>query len=159
MILVLLGTQNNSFKRLLEEVEKCIENKIIKEEVIVQAGATKYETKNMKIFDMISIDEMDKLLEQANLVITHGGVGSIIGAIKKEKKVIAVPRLHKYKEHVNDHQLDIIKAFSKKGYIKGIENVEELRKAIEEIDDFTPNKFKSNTNNIIEIIEKFIEEN
>ncbi len=159
MILVLLGTQNNSFKRLLEEIEKCIENKIIKEEVIVQAGATKYETKNMKIFDMISIDEMDKLLEQANLVITHGGVGSIIGAIKKKKKVIAVPRLHKYKEHVNDHQLDIIKAFSKKGYIKGIENVEELRKAIEEIDDFSPNKFKSNTNNIIEIIEKFIEEN
>ena len=86
MILVLLGTQNNSFKRLLEEIEKCIENKIIKEEVIVQAGATKYETKNMKIFDMISIDEMDKLLEQANLVITHGGVGSIIGAIKKKKK-------------------------------------------------------------------------
>ena len=36
MILVLLGTQNNSFSRLLEEVERCINSNIIKEEVIVQ---------------------------------------------------------------------------------------------------------------------------
>ena len=58
MILVLLGTQNNSFHRLLEEVEKNIKNKTIQEEVIVQAGYTKFESKNMKIIDLMSKEEL-----------------------------------------------------------------------------------------------------
>ena len=37
MILVLLGTQNNSFHRLLEELDKLVEKKIIDEKIIVQA--------------------------------------------------------------------------------------------------------------------------
>ena len=49
MILVMLGTQKNSFKRLLEEIEKCLENKIINEEVIVQAGGTKYNSNKMVV--------------------------------------------------------------------------------------------------------------
>ena len=53
MILVLLGTQNNSFRRLLEEIDKLIEKKIIKEEVIVQSGYTKYDSENMKVFSLI----------------------------------------------------------------------------------------------------------
>ena len=65
MILILLGTQNNSFHRLLEEVQKCIDNGTIKEEVIVQAGNTKFESKNMKIFDMIEAKKL-KELEKEN---------------------------------------------------------------------------------------------
>ena len=86
MILVMLGTQNNSFHRLLEEIDKLIEEKIIKEEVIVQAGYTKYETKNMKIIDLIPKEELEELQDKADLIITHGGVGSIISSIEKEKK-------------------------------------------------------------------------
>ena len=55
MVLVLLGTQNNSFERLLKEVEKCIEQNIISEEVIVQAGFTKFKSNKMKILDMVSM--------------------------------------------------------------------------------------------------------
>ena len=62
MILVLLGTQNNSFHRLLEEIDKLIKNKVIDEEVVVQAGYTKYESNNMKIFDFeLSEDEMARI--------------------------------------------------------------------------------------------------
>ena len=93
MILVLLGTQNNSFYRLLEEIDKLISENIINEEVIVQNGYTKYETQNMKLIDFVSKEELEKLLENADLIITHGGVGSIIMSIKKGKKVIAIPRL------------------------------------------------------------------
>ena len=50
MILVLLGTQNNSFHRLLEKLESLIDSAIIKEDVVVQAGYTKFETNKMKIF-------------------------------------------------------------------------------------------------------------
>lgn len=74
MILVLLGTQNNSFHRLLEEIDKLIKQKIIQEEVIVQAGYTKYQSENMKIFDLIPNEELEKYQNQASLIITHGGV-------------------------------------------------------------------------------------
>lgn len=157
MILVLLGTQNNSFHRLLEKIDKLIEECIIKEEVIVQAGYTKYESKNMKIFDLISGEKLEKYQKQADLIITHGGVGSIISSIKKGKKVIAIPRLHKYEEHVNDHQKEIVEVFDKKGYIIGISDVEELKQAIEKSKDFIPNTYKQDNQKMLKIIGDFID--
>ena len=159
MILVMLGTQNNSFHRLLEEIDKLIKERKIKEEVIVQAGYTKYESINMKIFDFISNDELEQLEQQANCVITHGGVGSIIGSIEKGKKVIAVPRLKQYGEHVNDHQLDIVQSFDKLGYIIGITDVSQLSDALKKIDVFQPKKYVQNTGKIISIIQDFIDNN
>lgn len=159
MILVMLGTQNNSFHRLLEEIDKLIKENVIKEKVIVQAGYTKYDSKNMKIFGLIPQDELEKYQEQADLIITHGGVGSIITSIKKGKKVIAVPRLHKYHEHVNDHQTQIVDDFSNKGYIIGIKDVKQLKDAIIKAQDFVPVKYNESTkddNQIIKIIENFI---
>ena len=88
MILVLLGTQNNSFFRLLDKIEDCINNKLINEEVIVQAGYTSYTSNNMKILDFISEIELNKLVKKADLIITHGGVVSIIYSLKLNKKVI-----------------------------------------------------------------------
>lgn len=159
MILVMLGTQNNSFHRLLEEVDRLIEIGRINEDVIVQAGYTKYESDNMKIIDFVSDDEIEKIEQQADLIITHGGVGSIIGSIEKGKKVIAVPRLKQYGEHVNDHQLDIVESFDKLGYIIGIEDVSQLGEALQRVDKFKPKKYIQNTGNIIKIVEEFIDNN
>ena len=159
MVLILLGTQNNSFHRLLEEIQKNIDKGIIKEEVVVQKGYTKFESENMTIYNQLPIDEINQLIDKANLVITHGGVGSIISSIEKNKKVIAVPRLKKYKEHVNDHQLDIIKSFNDLGYIIGLNTVEELEQALKKIDNFEPKKYVSNTGNVLKIVENFIDNN
>ena len=116
MILVTLGTQDKNFTRLLDAVQKQIDNGNIKDEVIVQAGCTKYESKDMKIFDLIDREEFSELISKCDLLITHGGVGSILTGLKNNKKVIAAARLAKYKEHMNDHQLQIIEKFSKSGY-------------------------------------------
>lgn len=157
MILVMLGTQNNSFHRLLEEIDNLIKKGIIADEVVVQAGYTKYESNNMKIFSLISQEELEELIEKADLVITHGGVGSIISSLKKGKKVIAVPRLHEYQEHVNNHQKEIIETFDKKGYIIGIQDVNQLEEAIEKSKDFIPEKYQSNNKKMLNIIENFID--
>ena len=157
MILVLLGTQHNEFTRLIKEVEKCINTGTIKEKVIVQAGFTKYKSDKMEIFDMISNEKLTKYVDEATLVITHGGVGSIIMALEKGKKVIAVPRLHEFGEHVNDHQRQIIKVFSEKKYLIGIENVDELEDAIKNIAKFEPTKYENNNQKMINIIENYIE--
>ncbi len=157
MILVLLGTQNNSFHRLLEEVEKNIENGIIKEKVVVQSGYTKFESNKMEIIDLMSKEQLEKFQDEAHLIITHGGVGSIVSSIEKGKKVIAVPRKHEYSEHVNNHQEEIVKDFNSKGYIIGIENVEDLGQAIIKSKDFEPKKYQPNNQKMLEILENFIE--
>lgn len=159
MILVLLGTQNNSFHRLLEEIEKNIDSGNIKEEVVVQKGYTKFESKNMTMYTQLPVDELKKLIDKADLIITHGGVGSIITAIEENKRVIAVPRLKKYKEHVNDHQLDIIKSFDDAGYIIGLDSVEKLGEALKKVKDFEPKRYIKNTGNILKIVENFIDNN
>ena len=74
MILVLLGTQNNSFHRLLEKMDELIEKKVIDEKVLVQSGYTKYHSEKMRIFDLIPQDELERYQENADLIITHGGV-------------------------------------------------------------------------------------
>ncbi len=157
MILVLLGTQNNSFHRLLEEIDNLIEKKVINEKVIVQAGYTKYESKNMKIFSLIPQNELNNYQKEANLIITHGGVGSIISSLKIGKKVIAIPRLHEYGEHVNDHQKQIVESFDKKGYIIGINDVSQLENAIKKVANFIPKKYEANNKKMLSIIEQFID--
>lgn len=158
MILVTLGTQDKPFRRLLEEIEKEIDNGDIKDKVVVQAGCTKYNTDKMEIFDLIPIEEFDKLMKKCDLLITHGGVGSIITGLKNNKKVIAVPRLAKYGEHINDHQTQIIDKFNEAGNIIGIKDVDELATALKKVKDFKPNKYVSNTNKMIELVEKLIDE-
>lgn len=157
MILVMLGTQNNSFHRLLEKLDQLIKNGKIKEEVIVQAGYTRYETKNMKIFDLIPRERLEEYQKKANYIITHGGVGSIISSLKLDKKVIAIPRLHEYHEHVNNHQKEIVDLFEAKGYIIGIQNVDDLQEAIEKIKDFVPVKYNLDNTKMLTIVENFIE--
>ena len=159
MILVMLGTQNNSFHRLLEEVDKNIKDGIITEKVIVQAGYTKYESDNMEIVDFISREKIEKLQQEANLIITHGGVGSIIQSIEKGKKVIAVARLHEYGEHVNNHQKEIVELFNKKDYIIGIDNVEHLKQALEKSEKFIPKKYISDNAKLLKLVDDFINEN
>ncbi|MBQ6498205.1 MAG: GtrA family protein [Bacilli bacterium] len=157
MILVILGTQDKEFPRLLKAVDKAIDKGIIKDKVVVQAGQTKYESKNMEIFDLLPAPEFDKLMDQADLIITHGGAGSILAAIKKHKKIIAAARLEKYKEHHNDHQKQIIGEFAKQGYLLELDNFDDLGKIIKKIDKFKPKRFVSNTQNMIKLIENYIE--
>jgi len=159
MILVTLGTQDKSFKRLLEAIQKQIDKGNIKDEVIVQAGCTKFDSKDMQIFDLIPFDKFDELIKKCDILITHGGVGSIISGLKNGKKVIAAARLKEYREHTNDHQLQIINNFSSNGYILKLDDFDKLDLVLENCKNFKPKKYKSNTNNFVKIIDDFIKNN
>lgn len=153
MILVTLGTQKQPFTRLLD----AIENSKIKDKIIVQAGHTKYDSKKMQIFDFIDYEEMNKLVDEADLIITHGGTGSIVGPLKKNKKVIACPRLKKYGEHVDDHQIQIVEMFSDVGYILKLDENDDIDKLVKEIKNRKMIKFISNTDNFIKSIKEEID--
>lgn len=158
MIFVILGTQDKKFPRLLEALQKQINTGKIskKEEIIVQSGSTKFESKNMKILDYMSVKKFEECIEKADIIICHAGVGTILTALKKGKKIIAAARLKKYGEHVNDHQLQILDNFTKEGYILALEDFEKLDLILKQAKNFTPATFKSNKRYFLKQLEKEI---
>ena len=97
-------------------------------------------------------------MDEATLIITHGGVGSIVSALKKNKKVIVVPRLKKYNEHIDDHQLEIVEEFKKRKHILLNTNLNDLYSDLCNIEYFKPNLYKKDSNRMLYEIDKFISE-
>ena len=153
MIFVVLGTQDKKFDRLLKAVEKLN----IDEEIVIQAGINEIKTdrKNIKILKFIEQEEFSKYMKEARIIICHAGVGTLVEAVKLNKKVIAAARLTKYGEHVNDHQIQILEAFASKGYILPLNNFEDLEDLLKQ--EFKPKKFESNNENFIKKLEEKID--
>ena len=163
MIFVTLGTQDKQFKRLPEKIEKLIKDGKIIDRVIMQVGNTKFESdlksSKLKVIKFLKSKKITQLINDADLIITHGGVGTILEGINLGKKIIAVPRLKKYKEHVNDHQLQIIENFNANGYVIGTRGIDDIEIALERVEDFVPKKYESNNEKFIENLEKYIKNN
>jgi UDP-N-acetylglucosamine transferase subunit ALG13 len=119
--------------RLIDEIDRLIEKGIIKPEMlIIQSGVSK-SSKYARSQEMIAEEEFEKIIMEAECIICHGGTSSIIKALKSSKKVIAVPRRAKYKEHVDDHQLEIVDVFHSQGYIEKLEDIKNLEIVLEDI--------------------------
>lgn len=158
MIFVILGTQDKAFVRLVKEIEELKKDGIIKEKIVIQSGVTKYESDEIEMIDYLSMKEFEKYIKKAKYVITHGGVGSILDALKYNKKVIAIPRLEKYDEHENNHQIQIVEKFDELGYIMDAGNLKRLGNKIMELEKFKPKKFKSNNEEMIKLLVDYIGE-
>ncbi len=158
MIFVTLGTQDKPFLRLIQAVEKQIkEGNIQEEEVVVQAGSTKCESEVMKIIPYMDQNTFDMYMKQANIVITHAGVGTIIQGLHMGKRMIVAPRLAKYGEHVNDHQLQIATNFAKENYILLLSDFEKLNLVLAKAKNFIPKAYKENNQNFISQLEEEIQ--
>ncbi len=157
MILVLLGTQDKPFERILKQIAKEKKEGNIKDKIIAQTGCTNFKDDRIETFDFTSKEKIETLIEKAKIVITHAGVGTITECLNKNKKVIVVPRLKKYGEHTNDHQLQITKEFALKNYVLPLYNVKNLSKTLKDIKSFKPEKYESNNNNFKEKIKMYID--
>ena len=133
MIFITLGSQKFQFNRLLKKVDELIGEGVVKDDVFAQIGASDYKPKNYAYKEFLSREEFVEKTNLCDLIITHGGTGAIIGAIKKGKKVIAIPRLEKYGEHVDDHQLQLLDQFRQLNLIWACKDCEELEYALKEI--------------------------
>jgi len=123
LILVTVGLMYG-FERLVKEMDGIAGR--MDEAVIMQIGDTTYKPKNAIYFRFTSNEGIDRLYEDARVVVCHAGVGSILTALEHGKPVIAVPRRKKYGEHVDDHQLDIAGEMEKEGRITVVHDVGEL---------------------------------
>ena len=157
-IFITLGSQKFQFNRLLKSVDGLCERGTIEaEDVFAQIGYSDYLPKNFNYKKFLDRDEFSAEMGKAEIVITHGGTGAIIGAVKKGKKVIAVPRRAKYGEHVDDHQLQLIKQFDDLNLICPCGDTNELAEAIETVKHTEYSEYESNTNTIVKSIENYIE--
>ena len=106
MIFVTVGTHEQSFKRLIQNVDFLREKGVIKEEVFIQTGFTKdYKPKFCESKDFLEYDKMQEYFNKARIIVTHGGPGSIMTPFKLGKVPVVVPRDPKKSEHVDEHQI------------------------------------------------------
>lgn len=157
MIFVTVGSQKFQFNRLLKAIDDLIEKGDIKEEVFAQTGVSDYQPKNYKYVDFTTREQFNENLDKCDLLITHGGTGVIVNALKKGKKVIAVPRLAKYGEHVDDHQMQLVDEMGKERMIEVCANLEDFSICISDISKKEYRNYSSNTKNILNEIEGFIQ--
>lgn len=156
MIFVVLGTQKFQFNRLLKAVDQLKLSGGLKEDVFAQTGSSDYIPKTFESMDFMSREMFEKKIENADIIITHAGVGTIISAVGKGKKVIVVPRLKKYKEHVDDHQLEIARSFSEQNLVLLCDNINELAEKIEESKIFKFEKYNSQRVSMLSLVRNFI---
>ena len=159
MIFITLGSQKFQFNRLLKAVDEQVANGKINDEIFAQIGASEYRPKNFKFKDFLNRDEFNNWQSKCDIVIAHGGTGAIIGAVKKGKKVIAVPRLKKYGEHVDDHQLQLVGQFRELNLLCECCDCDVLWEAVEKVKRTEYESYRSNTDKIIESIEEFLVKN
>ena len=159
MIFVCLGTQIFQMNRLLVELDRLIEKGVITEPVFAQIGKSDYRPKHYEYRDFIDPEEYQRRVDEADLIITHGGTGAIVKALKSGKQMIAVPRLFCYHEHENDHQLQIVDFFASQGYLLKAQEMDELEGAILELRIHPITKRFVGDGCVGELIDDFIDRN
>lgn len=156
MIFITLGSQKFQFDRLLKAVDQLVADGTVTEKVFAQTGYSEYKPQHYEYSQFLDREEFARLTGEADTVITHGGTGAIIGAVKKGKKVIAVPRRAMYGEHVDDHQLQMVEQFRELNLICECQDCDKLGEALEYVKNTTFKSYESNTQTIINSIEEYI---
>lgn len=149
MIFVTVGSQKFPFNRLLEKADQMAGEGAAGEEVIMQTGAGAYVPRNCQYQAFYDRDRFTELVESCSVLITHGGTGTIVDAVKRGKKTIAVPRLARYGEHVDDHQLQLLERFHEMNLIYACMNPEHLPEMLEKIRNHQFDRWQSNTGTFI----------
>ena len=156
MIFLVLGTQKFQLNRLLREVDILIENGLIMQEVVAQIGNSDYIPLNYKYYHFLDKELFNDYINKANVIVSHSGIGTIITSLQAGKPVIVFPRLKKYGEHIDDHQLDIAKAFEKKKYVLCCHEHDSLINILDKCNDFPFATYVSGRDNIIDIIDAYL---
>lgn len=156
MVFVTVGSQRFQFDRLLEAVDGLVERGVITEDVFAQTGWSTYEPQHYKHEKFIDRDEFARCIDACNTLITHGGTGVIVTAIKAGKRVVAVPRLAAFGEHVDDHQLQILEEFREAGHIQVASDAKELEQAYVAAQTEEVQEYESNTEMFIADLDAYL---
>lgn len=118
------------FDRLVTMVAELKARGDITEDVIIQCGVDGHRPEGIECSETLPFERIHELLRDADIVVCHGGTGSLITALRQGCRVIAVPRLFAKGEVYDDHQEEIVNAFVARGLIFRADTVDELADAL-----------------------------
>jgi UDP-N-acetylglucosamine transferase subunit ALG13 len=156
MIFLTVGTQF-PFDRLVQAVDEAFDNGLIDEEVLAQIGETSYRPRNFDSVASLEKKVFDERLKQASSIISHAGMGTITMALSNHKPLLVMPRLKRYHEVVNDHQVAIAKKFSELGHILAVYNADDLPDGIRRLKNFIPKEQIANPQAVADRIRRFLD--
>lgn len=131
LVFVTVGNPTQPFDRLIRWADEIAAKRREALRFFVQRGASHIEPAHCEWTDFVEMERFDALSHEAQIVITHGGQGSILASLQAGKKPIVVPRLARFKEHVNDHQMEIVREFTRKHLIFPVTTQAELERALD----------------------------
>lgn len=156
MIFLTLGSYPLPFDRLIQAVDRGIQTGLIKEEVVAQIGYSRYVPQAMKYYRLIDKREFGELFGAADGIISHAGMGNIAMALEADKPILVFPRLFKYSEHVNDHQLETAREFEKLGHVLAAYTEEDLYSKIPLLKTFVPKKRSATPERVARRVGEFL---
>lgn len=163
MIFVTVGSRNYPFDRLFKKLDELYEEDVLTDSMFAQTGTSTYQPKHYSYKDFISPEEFLEKVNEADIVVSHGASGSIMKALNAGKKVIAVTRLAKYGEHINDHQIQNNEAFASNGYVLmadlELDHLGECFKKINDGSDGLRPWVNKDPLAIVNMIDRFIQKN
>lgn len=155
MIFLTVGTQF-PFDRLVRSIDEVISRNGFQEQVFAQIGNTSYEPKNFRAVSSIEKELFDKHICEASYIISHAGMGTITTALEHHKPLLVMPRLKKYGEAVNDHQLAIARKFEEFRHILVAHTENEIAEKIKQLKSFVPQPRRNQTGAVVDRIATFL---
>lgn len=155
MIFLTVGTLF-PFDRLVSAVDQLVGKKIITEKVFAQIGENAYQPKNFEAVPALQQEEFNDYFSQADAIISHAGMGTIIMALAKQMPVLVMPREKRYGEHVNDHQVATARKLEQLKCVLAAYSPQELESKINDLKTFVPEKRVANAQAVVNRINTYL---
>jgi len=157
MIFLAIGTQF-PFDRLVRAVDDIFGQGLIDEEIFAQTGESSYKPRNFEAVSSLEYSVFAKYMREASSVISAAGIGTITMALDNKKPLLIMPRLKKYREVVNDHQLAIARKFEELGHVLVAYSTQEMPNKIKLLKTFKPRRRDNQAQMVAQRIDKFLKE-
>lgn len=156
MIFIILGTERYPFDRMIKSVDRLIEDGVIREEVFFQLGSCKYEPRHAKFARFLSFGEMYENISRSSLVLAHAGAGTTLLCLQVGRPVILFPRLCKFKEHVDDHQVPFAEKMKETGRTLVAYDYDQLKVAVQQIGQMPSQTHATLRKNLVAFLHGFL---
>ena len=157
MIFLTVGTQF-PFDRLVRAVDEAMDQGGLDEEVFAQVADSVYRPRNFEAVPYLEKDVFDKHMREASCVISHAGMGAITTALDNRKPLLVMPRLKRYREVVNDHQVAIAQKFERLGHLLVAYREDDVSEKIKALRHFVPVERDKSATAVVQRISEFIEQ-
>jgi len=155
MIFLTVGTQF-PFDRLVRCVDRAVADGLLDEEVVAQIGESRQTPRHMEWVHMLNRDGIGQYIRRARAVIGHAGIGTILMALEAGKPLLVMPRLRRFDEHVNDHQVDTARAFEAAGHVLAAYAPAQVPIRLKELTAFCPKPRRPRAGPVIERVDGFL---